>query len=249
MLKNKLKLLALPLIATLSLNAANPFDDPFFSDPFGDDIFKEMMQMQKEMDKMFQRMQERRMQRSSGLVSPLGTYKMAVRNDFSDKGDHYELITNIPESKENHIDINTANGIMSVTAKIVHEEEQKQNGMISRSSSVRVYQQSVNIPADADESSITTAYKNNRLVISIKKKAGAHTVTQSTNAKPQAKASSSAVKKEQTPAEPAKNAVEITKEFEQTPKSAEKKSETGNPKESNSTIKKEIIHSDKASVI
>jgi hypothetical protein len=48
--------------------------------------------------------------------------------------------------------------------------------------------------------------------------------------------------------------VEITKEFEQTPekkveKKAEKVAEQSHPKESNSTIKKEIIHTDKNSMI
>ena len=248
MLKNRFRLLAFPLIATLSLSAANPFDDPFFSDPFGDDIFKEMLQMQKEMDKMFQRMHERRVQRSSGLVSPLGTYKMAVRNQFTDKGDHYELITNIPESKENHIEINTERGMMSITAKIVREEEQNQNGMISRSSSVRVYQQSMNIPADADDSSINTAYKNNKLVVSIKKKAGAKNKT-GAKLMNTAKKAATPVKKEAVSTTPSKPSVKITKEFDQTPKSVEKKEETSHPKESNSTIKKEIIHTDKTSMI
>jgi HSP20 family molecular chaperone IbpA len=117
----KKHLLILPFLTFFSLHAASPFDDPFFNDPFGDDIFKEMMQMQKEMDKMFERMQQRMDQRSSGLVNPLGTYKMAVQNQIVDKGDHYELLTSIPESKENHIDIKTASGMMHITAKIVEE--------------------------------------------------------------------------------------------------------------------------------
>jgi len=166
MLSKKLSLLVLPLVATLSLHA----NDPFFNDPFGDDIFKEMMQMQQNMDKMFQRMNQRMNQRSSGLVSPLGTYKMVVRSQLADKGDHYELVTNIPESKENHIDINTANGVMSITAKIVQEQEHKTGNMVSKSSSVRMYQQSTSLPADADESSIETAYKDRKLVITIAKK-------------------------------------------------------------------------------
>jgi len=172
MLNKKISILALPILATLSLQASNPFNDPFFNDPFGDDIFKEMMQMQKEMDNMFERMQERRLQRSSNLISPLGTYKMAVRSQFTDKGDHYELITNIPESKENHININTENGRMSITAKIVHKEKKKTNSMLSSSSSVRMYQQAVSLPADADESTIKTEYKNGKLIISIDKKKG-----------------------------------------------------------------------------
>ncbi|KYJ87272.1 Hsp20/alpha crystallin family protein [Sulfurovum riftiae] len=173
MIKKKLSLLLLPLAATLSLQAANPFDDPFFNDPFGDDIFKEMLQMQREMDKMFERMQQRMNQRSSGLVSPLGTYKMAVQNQLVDKGDHYELATNIPESRENHIDINTADGMMSITAKVVQEKEEKSQYGISQSRSVRMYQQSTSLPADADESAIKTSYRNGKLVVTIGKKQGA----------------------------------------------------------------------------
>jgi len=173
MLKKKLLLLTLPVVTALSLHASDPFNDPFFNDPFGDDIFKEMMQMQKEMDKMFERMHQRMNQRSSGLLSPLGTYKMAVQNQLVDKGDHYELATNIPESKENHIDINTANGMMSITAKIVQEKEQKSPYGVSQSRSVRMYQQSTSLPVDADESAIKTTYKNGRLVIIIGKKKSA----------------------------------------------------------------------------
>jgi len=175
MLKKKLLLLSLPLVTALSLQASNPFDDPFFNDPFGDDIFKEMMQMQKNMDKMFERMQHRINQRSSGLVSPLGTYKMSVMNQLQDKGDQYELETNIPESKENHIDINTANGMMNITAKIVQEKEVKNQYGVSQSQSVRMYQQSISLPVDADESAIKTTYKNGKLVIVIGKKKSAGT--------------------------------------------------------------------------
>ena len=170
MLSRKLSFLVLPLVATLSLHASDPFNDPFFNDPFGDDIFKEMMQMQRNMDKMFERMHQRMQQRTSGLVSPLGTYKIAVRNQLEDKGDHYELVTNIPESKENHIDITTTDHVMSITAKIVQEQENKTANSVSKSRSVRMYQQSITLPNDADEGSIKTAYRDGKLVVSMAKK-------------------------------------------------------------------------------
>jgi HSP20 family molecular chaperone IbpA len=172
MFRKKLLFLALPLAASLSLHAANPLDDPFFNDPFGDNIFKEMMQMQKDMDKMFERMQRRMNQRSAGLVSPLGTYKMVIQNQIVDKGDHYELLTTVPESKENHITVNTANGMMQVTAKIVEEKEQKSQYGVRQSRAVRMYQQSTSLPADADDASIQTFYRDGKLVISIGKKRG-----------------------------------------------------------------------------
>ena len=122
MLKKKLTLLALPLVAAVSLQAQSPvndpFNDPFFQDPFGDDIFKEMSQMQQKMDEMFRKMQQRINQRSARLVHPgMGMYKLSAQSEFTDKGDHYELVTNIPESKENHINIRTENGCSPLRQK------------------------------------------------------------------------------------------------------------------------------------
>ena len=242
MLAKKLSLLALPLVTTLSLQAADPFNDPFFQDPFGDDIFKEMMQMQKNMDKMFDRMSQRMQQRSAGTISPLGTYKMTVQSQFIDKGDHYKMITNIPESKENHIDINTANGMMSITAKIIREEEKKTTGMVSRSSSVRMYQQAVAIPNDADEATIKTAYENGKLVITVNKKKGStKTNTVLINGKEQQikTQKNKTIQKTVPRIDP-----ELKKEFNKTQKKVDKI----NNKEANSTIKKEVIHSDKNSM-
>jgi HSP20 family molecular chaperone IbpA len=198
MLRKKLSLLALPLVAAVSVQAQSPFDDPFFQDPFGDDIFKEMMQMQRQMDEMFQRMQQRINQRSVRLVHPsMGMYKLSAQSEFVDKGDHYEMITNIPESKENHIDIRTQNGMISISAKIVHEEQQKTNGMISTSRSIQSFQQSTSLPSDADEGKIKSEFRNGRLVIVIPKKQGASKAVvpaPSANAKPEATPAPAAAK-------------------------------------------------------
>lgn len=235
MFRKKIAILTLPLLASLSLHASSPFNDPFFNDPFGDDIFKEMMQMQKNMDKMFNRMQQRKQQRSSGLISPLGTYKMSVPSQFVDKNDHYELMTNIPQSKENHINIDTSNGMMSITAKIIHEDEQKNGNMVSKSSSVRMYQQSVKLPNDVDESTITTVYKNGKLLISIEKKKG---TVKANSVKINGIVHTIKTQKKQATPAPAKDIQTISVENNNTSKT----------KESNSTIKKEIIHSDKNSM-
>ena len=252
MLSKKLSLLVLPIVATMSLQAQNPFNDPFFNDPFGDDIFKEMLQMQKEMDQMFNRMHERMQQRSSGLLSPLGTYKMTVRNQFVDKGDHYELMTNIPESKENHIDINTNNGVMSVSAKIVQEKENKTNTMVSTSRSVRMYQQSMPLPNDADENSIKADYKNGKLVITVSKNktANAKGTTNTTTphimkkkSEKKVESAPKAVKKqEEVQKESVKtNTVEITDEFNQTPKKETKEEKPAENKKTTLGDKESMI--------
>ena len=100
-------LLILPFIVTLSINASSPNSDSFFNDPFGDDIFKEMMQMQKQMDKMFEQMHQKIQQKVSGIITPTSTFRMTQKSQFVDKNDRYELVTNIPQSDENNININT----------------------------------------------------------------------------------------------------------------------------------------------
>jgi len=168
MFSKKLSFFVLPLITTLSLYA----NDPFMQDPFGDDIFKEMMQMQQEMDEMFQRMHSRIQQRTTNQISPMGTYKIQQPSQFVDKGKQYEFVTTIPESKENQIDIHSENGIMAITAKIIQKQENRTANSYSSSSSMRMYQQSVPLPTDADEATINMGYIDGKLVITVSKKKG-----------------------------------------------------------------------------
>jgi len=222
MLHKKLSLLVLPLFTTLSLQA----NDPFMQDPFGDDIFKEMMQMQKNMDKMFHRMTQRMQQPSTQSVSPLGTYMRTQAQTFVDKKDHYEYVTNISENKENKIDINAKDGMMSITAKIIEKQENKTANSYSSSSSMRMYQQSIPLPSDADAGSISAEYKDGKLVISIKKLKNV--------SKP-----SSNIHINAAPATPTK--------IEKTPKE-KKQTESNETKEQNSTKKKATINSDEPSM-
>ena len=134
----------------------------------------------------------------------MGMYKLSAQSEFVDKGDHYEMVTNIPESKENHIDIRTQNGMISISAKIVHEEEQKTNGMISTSKSIQSFQQSTSLPSDADEGNIKSEFKNGRLIIVIPKKQG---TAKAVVPAPAAKAEPKVI----TPAPAAKPAVETVK--------------------------------------
>ena len=232
MLNKKISLLVLPLLATLSLQA----NDPFMHDPFGDDIFKEMMQMQRDMDQMFERMHQRMQKRTSGLVSPLGTYKMTLHNQFVDKGDHYELLTGIPESKENHIDINTANGLMSITAKIVQEQKNKTGNMLSQSRLVRMYQQSMSLPKDVDENMIKTEYRNGKLVVSIAKNPS--TSTGNNTLKP--KKDLPMIMKNSSTGSGSKE----KKDSSTGTKAKDPSTGSGTKKESNSTIKKMTLHTD-----
>ena len=169
MIRKKLALLWLPLATSLSLQAGGPF----FSDPFGDDIFQEMMQMQRQMDRMFERMHQRMRQRSQALVSPIGTYRISQQSQIVDKGDHYAFRTDIPESKENTVNISVDNHILSIQAKVVKTEETEQNGMRSYQRYMSMYQRSLPLPPDADEDSMKSAYKDGYLTITFGKKSSA----------------------------------------------------------------------------
>lgn len=199
MQNNKISFLLLPLLATFSLHANDPFNDPFFQDPFGDNIFKEMMQMQKDMDKMFERMHNRMQQRSTKQISPLGTYVIKDQRHFVDKGEHYEFVSNIPESKENEIDIHTQNGVMSITAKIIQKKESKSKNTYSSSSSMKMYQQSMPLPSDADENSINMAYKDGRLVVTVKKDKTATVPATSTTVETKQEENNTTIKKIKIP--------------------------------------------------
>ena len=157
MFRKKLSLIILPLVSTFSLHG---------NDPFENNIFKEMMQMQKEMDQVFNRMQ----QHSSKLLIPLSGSKINQTQEFVDKGKYYEFITNIPENKENKININAKNSMMSITAKIIEKHENKTANSFSSSSSMQMYQKSIPLPKDADEGSLKAEYKNKKLVIYLNKK-------------------------------------------------------------------------------
>jgi len=166
MIRKKLALFILPFVTAFSLQAG----DPFFNDPFGDDIFQEMMQMQREMDRMFERMHQRMRQRSTAMVSPIGTYRITQQSQFVDRGDHYSFQTDIPESKENTINISVSDHILTIEAKVVKTEETNQGGMVSYQRYMSMYQRSLPLPADADENSMKSGYVNGYLTITFQKK-------------------------------------------------------------------------------
>jgi len=166
MVRKKIALSILPLVASLSVQA----NDPFFNDPFGDNIFQEMMQMQRDMDRMFDRMHQRMRQRSTALISPIGTYKISQQSQFVDIGDQYKFKTDIPESKENTVNISVDDHVLNLQAKVVKTEETNQNGIRSYQKYMSMYQRSLPLPVDADENSMKSAYTDGYLTITFQKK-------------------------------------------------------------------------------
>jgi len=172
MLSKKLSLLVLPLVAAVSLQA----NDPFFNDPFGDDIFKEMYQMQKEMDKVFARMQERMNQRTQLWnkqihKSSMTANPMAFKNaGFQDKGNYYAYNTQIPKNDNNQIDVSIENGILHLTASIESVQKTEKSHMKMQQHSMYMIQRSETLPVDADVNSLKGSYENGFFVITLQKK-------------------------------------------------------------------------------
>ncbi|MCB4744747.1 MAG: Hsp20/alpha crystallin family protein [Sulfurovum sp.] len=182
MLNKKLSLFVLSAATAASMQAqsllSGSLNDSFFQDPFGDDMFKEIAQIQQQVDKMFSHMQQRIDPYASSMANPsMGMYQLSAQNHFVDKGDHYEMVTNIPKSKENYIDIRTQNGMMTISAKIVHEEKQQANGIARTSKSIQSFQQNIPLASDADEGKIESKFSNGRLVIIVPKKQDTKAIT------------------------------------------------------------------------
>jgi HSP20 family molecular chaperone IbpA len=160
MLQKRLSLFLLSFITTYWLQANDPFNKLFLTDMFADDIFNEMMHMPENMNKMFNRIHQNMQQQSFQLLE---SQKDNIDNKqkFIDKKDSYIYLTNIPENKENSIEINIEKGVMTIDAKIIRKKEHN---------SVRLYHETIILHKDIDESSIKMGYKNAYLVITMKKK-------------------------------------------------------------------------------
>lgn len=201
MFSKKISLFLLPLLATSVLQA----EDPVFEDPFGDEIFKEMYQMQKEMDKIFERMQQRMEERSKLWNYP--TRKSLIPNDMAlsqsalvDKGTHYEYNTQIPENKNNQIDISIEEGVLHFKAKVDTVRKTRQSNMNMQQQYVSVVQRTETLPQDADPGSLKSEYQNGMLVLTLQKKKSIQHPALKTNEKQPAKPVQELPKKE-TPKE------------------------------------------------
>lgn len=170
MFSKKISLFVLPFMAMVSLQA----NDPFFNDPFGDDIFKEMYQMQKEMDKVFERMQERMQQRTQLMTYPTRQSFMPNRGITGsslivDKGTYYEYNTQIPENKNNQIDVNIENAVLYLKATIDTVQKSENANMKMQQHSMSMIQRSETLPPDADVSTLKGEYQKGIFVLTLQK--------------------------------------------------------------------------------
>ena len=162
--KKTIATLLLPIAATLTLQAepVTPLMD-------NSDIFKEMQKMQQEMDKVFERFNQR------FFKDPLGKdffkeFSTSPRLDIRDKGDLYEIKVDLPGSSTNQIDVSAKDHVLTIKAGTVETKEQNQSNIIKKERFVNQFQRVETLPEDADESTLKTDFKDGVLTITLKKK-------------------------------------------------------------------------------
>jgi len=147
----------------------NPFrDDPFFQD---------FQRLQDDMDRVFENFQQRSMRNmqmttSTKLANGFGSgFSASMRLDVSDKGDNYEVITDLPGMDKSNIKVKIENQMLSIDAKNEQKNEKKENNKIIRQERFfGSFHRSMSIPKDANGDKMTTKYKDGVLTITIPKK-------------------------------------------------------------------------------
>ena len=160
----------LPLLAALSFGSvALTADVSLKQNDEAFDPFAEMQRMQQEMDRIFEQFHKRmRLDQDFAKFDTLGS-RPAV--DFEDKGDHYEVKANIPGVDGQKINVTAENGMLKIEASTEKSEEKKEEGKyIKHERFVGSYTRILSLPADADENSIKTDYKDGVLTVTIAKK-------------------------------------------------------------------------------
>ena len=133
--------------------------------------FEEMRQMQIEMDKIFARFHQRMVNEEMYKRFP-ATFPSSPAVDLEDKGDHYLLKADMPGAKKSEIDVSTKEGMLTIRAKSLREEEKqdKEKGYIKHERFEGVYVRSMSLPEDADPGKLESDYKDGVLKITIPKK-------------------------------------------------------------------------------
>lgn len=131
--------------------------------------------MQKEMDKVFERMHERMNQRTKLWNYPTSqTFvpgnRIRTASLLEDKGSYYAYNTQIPENKNNQIDISINDGVLHLKATVDTVKKSSEPNMNMQEHYVSMIQRSETLPQDADPRSLKSEYKNGLLVLTLEKK-------------------------------------------------------------------------------
>jgi len=168
-------LLALVPMVTLqadnNLSKNDPFGSVFQDDPF----FKDFQKLQADMDKVFENFRKNAFSRMPKMNIPSdlksGFGSMNLKTDVVDKGDHYEVVADLPNVDKSNIDVSAKDGILSIKAQSKKSnKEKKGDKIIHQERFIGSFYRSMTLPKDANEGAVKTEFKDGVLTVIIPKK-------------------------------------------------------------------------------
>ena len=132
--------------------------------------FADMQQMQKDIDAAIQRATQQLRLGSASIPDWNGTAGFSSAIDVRDRGDHYELRADLPNTEQKDVKV-TTEGDREVHVDVTQHQEQKKdaNGTQSTVSEFGSYDQLVTLPGPADMKNMKVDNHNGELVITIPK--------------------------------------------------------------------------------
>lgn len=89
--------------------------------------------------------------------------------ELKDRKDHYELAVELPGMQEKDIDIEFADGVLSISGEKSEETEEKSDDYLICERNYGSFRRRLTLPADVDPDSIDAKYRHGVLKIEIKK--------------------------------------------------------------------------------
>lgn len=120
---------------------------------------REVVSLRDAMDRLFE----------DSVITPKGGSVGTPKIDIKDKKDHVEVKAELPGMAEDEIDIEIADGVMTISGERKSEEEKEGEGYYYRESHTGAFSRSFSLPADIKEDKAEADMKNGILTISIPK--------------------------------------------------------------------------------
>lgn len=157
---------SLALCGFLIGNGVNAKEIKFF---FPDDVTQDIQKMQQEMNQLISRLHKKFIAEDKVVGFSDATIK-APAIDIIDKKENYLIRADIPGANQKSIKVTQKDGILSIEATTVKENQEKDDTYIRKERFVGHFVKMLTLPKDADTSKFKTNYKDGVLEIIIPKR-------------------------------------------------------------------------------
>lgn len=121
--------------------------------------FREMVSLRDAMDRLFE----------DSVITPKGGGASVPKIDIKDKKDHVEVRAELPGMKEEEVDVEISDGVMTISGEKKAEEEKEGEGYYYKESHSGTFTRSFTLPADIKEEKAEAEMKNGVLTITVPK--------------------------------------------------------------------------------